>query len=92
MRKPQKHQVESYDLRIEGCPWAEGLSREALYETIEAAFAQLPDIETEMLFLIRQDYGSHQEQFFCMPHLMWEALCETSDVMRSYLQICWGND
>jgi hypothetical protein len=90
MRKPYKVVDETYDLRIEGQEWRRRLSRNALFHAVQYAYKQLPNEETELLFLIEENYsGGDQERCFCMPFQMWEALCEDADTMRMYLRLGW---
>lgn len=84
MRKPKANQ-ETYDVRIEGKPWMRGLSRVQAFEAIEAAFAELADPNADMLFAIEAEGQS----VFVMDAIMWEACCESPDVMKAYLEMGW---
>ena len=87
MRKPYKVVNHTYDLRIEGQEWRRELLRDSLFHAIAFAYKQKPDDQTDMLFLIQENHEPHREQFFCMPYQMWDALCETPEVMTMYLRI-----
>lgn len=77
----------TYDVRLEGQEWRRELSKNSAFHAVSFAYKQLPDNETDMLFVLRENWNNHKEHFFCMPYLMWDALCETPEVMGNYLRI-----
>jgi hypothetical protein len=80
----------TYNLRLEGKPWRRGLSRDALFEQIHQAYETLFDSDIDMLFLVEQEFkGGCYDNYFCTPYTMWEALCETPEIMADYLQLSW---
>lgn len=80
--------IRLYDLRIEGQEWRRGMQMHNVYHAIEFAFKQKNDSEADMLFVIEINDVENFEEKFCMCYTMWEALCETPEVMGMYLRIC----
>lgn len=87
MKKPHKGTTQTYDLRIEGQEWRRNMARDSVFHAIQFAYKQKPDDQTDMLFLIQENFDPYEEFFFCMPFQMWEALCETPEVMSMYLRM-----
>lgn len=90
-RIQRKKPSNTFDIRIEGDPWIRNIDRDAMHHAITSAFVRKDKDQDDMLFVIQENAsGGDMEQFFCMSGQMWEALCETPQIMTMFLNMGWS--